>query len=292
MKERATSFTVTPLSPTLGGRVDGLDLSRPLNDATFATLRQCWHEAGGLLVIADQRLTPEAHIAFSRRFGPLFGEAEQLQDTLAKYLLPGHLAIYRVSNKVVDGVPQGRLRAGTYWHSDVSFRERPAMASLLYAIEIPSVGGDTLFANMAAAHDALSRPMREVLEGVRAVHAFAVAAATQYDPRDVIAADLRGGNAHDHPVVRTHPETGRKCLYVNPGFTARLVGFSEAESAAILEFLYAHGTRPEFIYRHRWSARDLVIWDNRCLMHYAVADYEGLGDRHMHRTTVIGDRPQ
>ena len=124
------------------------------------------------------------------------------------------------------------------------------------------------------------------------VHAFAVAAATQYDPRDVIAADLRGGNAHDHPVVRTHPETGRKCLYVNPGFTARLVGFSEAESAAILEFLYAHGTRPEFIYRHRWSARDLVIWDNRCLMHYAVADYEGLGDRHMHRTTVIGDRPQ
>jgi taurine dioxygenase len=165
------------------------------------------------------------------------------------------------------------------------------MASILYAIEIPPVGGDTLFASMAAAYDALSPSMRKRLRGLRAVHDFAVAAPASYSPEVIEQGDFDGRNRCLHPVVVTHPETGRRALFVNPGFTSHLQGFSREESRALLSFLYRHATRPEFVYRHRWRERDLLLWDNRCLMHYAVADYEGKGDRHMHRTTVIAEPP-
>ncbi len=284
-------FTVTPLSALAGAEVTGIDVSKPISDEEFSALKKAWLDHNGVLVIRDQTLTPEQHLAFSRRFGPLFGEAEQLQDTVKKYLLPGHPGIYRVSNKVEDGKPLGRARAGTYWHSDVSFRKRPAMASILYAIEIPPVGGDTLFASMSAAYDALSPAFKSKLEGLRAVHDFAVAAGTSYAPDVIERGDFDGQNRYIHPVVITHPETGRKALFVNPGFTAQVEGFGPEESRALLQFLYRHATQPEFVYRHRWRPRDLLIWDNRCLMHYAIADYEGKGSRYMHRTTVIAEEP-
>ena len=156
------SMTVNPLSPVLGAEVTGLDLSQPLGENLFSEIRQSWLEAGGLLVISGQRLTTAQHIEFSSRFGPLFGAPGEmaLQETVSRYLHPDHPEIYRVSNQVMDGEPQGRAKAGNYWHSDVSFKERPAAASILRAIKVPAVGGDTLFANMTAAYEALSEAMK------------------------------------------------------------------------------------------------------------------------------------
>jgi taurine dioxygenase len=288
------AHAIRRLSPVLGAEISGVDLALPISDAVFHQIRQAWHDHDGLLVIHGQRLTAEQHLAFSRRFGPLFGEADQFQESVLRYLHPDHPGIFRVSNKVEGGRPLGRARAGNYWHSDVSFREHPAAASLLYAIEIPASGGDTMFANMYRAYETLSEGMQRILDGVRAVHDFAVAAATSgtYRPDQLEDSDFDGRNRCVHPVVIGHPETGRKALFVNPGFTAGLHGFAADESAAVLRFLFDHATRPEVVYRHRWAKNDLVVWDNRCLMHYAVADYDGVGDRYMHRATVIAARPR
>ena len=154
------TLKVNRLCPALGAEILGLDAARPMEDEQFAEVRRIWCQNDGVLVLRDQHLTPEQHIGFSRRFGELFGDREQLQDTVTRFLLPGHPQIFRASNKIVDGQPQGRTRAGNYWHSDVSFRSRPAMASLLYAIEIPPLGGDTLFCNMYMAYERLSKPLQ------------------------------------------------------------------------------------------------------------------------------------
>ncbi len=298
------SFRKTPLTSHLGVEITGIDLAADLGtdpDSTadegaggnlFGDLKQAWLDAGGMMVIRDQTLTRNQHMAFSRRFGPLFHDPGQppLQDTVSRYLHPDHPQIYRVSNKVDEqGEPLGRARAGTYWHSDVSFRDRPAGASVLYGIEVPDHGGDTIFANMTAAYAALSDGFKAILDGLEAVHDFAVAAATQYAQPLVIEGDFDGANRSVHPVVRTHGETGRKSLYVNPGFTSHLKDFSAEESKAILQPLYDFATRPEFLYRHRWRSGDVVVWDNRCLMHYAIKDYTA--DRYMERCTAIGERP-
>ena len=284
-----------PLGP-LGIEITGIDIGADLNGAAgdnlFGEIRQAWLEAGGFMVLRDQKISQEQHIDFSRRFGPLFHDEGQppLQDTVSRYLHPKHPQLYRVSNKVdASGEAQGRARAGTYWHSDVSFRDRPAAASLLYGIEVPGIGGDTIFADMSAAYEALSDGMKAMLAPLKAVHDFAVAAATQYAKPVVIETDFDGANRAVHPVVRNHAETGRKSLYVNPGFTSHLDGFTAEESRAILEPLYRHATKPEFTYRHSWRPNDLVVWDNRSLMHYAVSDYTA--DRYLERTTVIGERP-
>ena len=282
-------LTVNRLSPALGAEVVGLDVAAPVCDEIFAQIRTSLCENDGVLVLRDQHLTPEQHIAFSRRFGELFGDREQLQDSVTKYLLPGHPQIFRASNKIVDGEPQGRTQAGNYWHSDVSFRPRSAMVSLLYAIQIPSLGGDTLFTNMYRAYEGLSVTLQEFLGGRQARHDFAVNTAVGFAHETIAQRDLAGENTCLHPVVRTHVESGRRCLFVNPGNTAHIEGLSPPESERLLEFLYQHSVQPEYIYRHQWVARDLMIWDNRCTMHYAIADYEE--DRYMHRTTVIGERP-
>lgn len=285
-------FKVNALSPVLAAEITGLDLSRPLGDNLVGDIRQTWLDAGGLLVFPGQSLTTEQHIRFSQSFGPLFGAKDQppLQETVSKYLHPDHPEIYRVSNQVENGQPRGRASAGTYWHSDVSFREVPPAASILHAIQIPETGGDTLFCNMTAAYEALSETMKEIIAPLKAQHDFAQTAATQFAKQNVIDDDLHGANRAVHPVVRTHPDTGKKCLYINPGMTTHLVGFHANESQALLDLLYAHATRPEFIYRHRYRQGDVVMWDNRSLMHYAVADY-GDQPRYMERTTGIGEAP-
>lgn len=287
-------FQTRPLGTHLGVEVTGIDLADGFGDNLAGELREVWLAHGGLMVVRDQaNLTTEGHIAFSKHFGELFGAkgGTPLQDTVSRYIHPVHPEIYRVSNKVdIAGEPLGRKGAGTYWHSDVSFRERPAQASILHACEIPDAGGDTLFANMTRAYETLSPAMQATLARLNAVHDFEVAAYTQYAKPIVVEDDLKGANRAVHPVVRTHAETGKKSLYVNPGFTSHLDGFSREESLWILEPLYRHATRPENVYRHSWSAHDLLVWDNRSLMHYAVADY-GDRPRYMERTTVIGERP-
>jgi len=275
------NFTVNPLSAVLGAEVLGADLSQPMDDSLFDGLRRAWLEANGVLVFRDQHLTPDQHVAFSRRFGPLE------KHVLAKYLLPGYPEIYRVSNKVEGGVPQGREKAGTYWHSDLSYMRPAALASLLYGIEIPPVGGDTMFCSLYAAYDALSPRMQAMLEGLNAVHDFGYASQGVFKAERANQQQLDAAPPVEHPVITTHPETGRKVLFVNPGFTSHIVDLEPAESRALLGFLFAHMTQPEFIYRHRWSVRDMVLWDNRCTMHYAVADYDAVGERYMHRTTVM-----
>jgi len=288
------SFTARPLSTHLGVEITGIDLAGAPGDNTVAALRSAWLEHGGLMVVRDQKhLSTEDHIAISKTFGPLFGAPDQppLQDTVSRYIHPDYPEIYRVSNKLdANGEPLGRKGAGTYWHSDVSFREAPASASILRAIEIPPIGGDTIFANMTKAFDDLSEAMKTLLRPLRAVHDFEVAAYTQYAKPIVVEDDLTGANRAAHPLVRTHAETGAESLYVNPGFTSHVEGFDSDESRWLLEPLYAHATRPEYLYRHNWREGDMLVWDNRSLMHYAVADY-GDAPRYMERTTCIGERP-
>lgn len=286
------SFTVNPLSPVLGAEITGLDIAQPMGENLAKDIRQSWLDAGGLLVIRDQTLTTEQHIQFSRHFGPLFGAPGEtpLQETVSRYLHPDHPEIYRVSNRVENGKPKGRAGAGTYWHSDVSFKQRPASASIMHAIEIPDIGGDTLFCNMTAAYEALSGAMKEMLAPLHAHHDFAQTAATQFAKPVVIEEDLKGDNRAIHPVVRTHGDTGRKSLYVNPGMTTGLDNFDDEESAVLLGFLFDHTTQPEFTFRHHYRQGDVVMWDNRSLMHYAINDY-GDQPRYMERTTSIGEKP-
>ena len=286
------SFTVNPLSPVLGAEITGLDIAQPMGENLAKDIRQSWLDAGGLLVIRDQTLTTEQHIQFSRHFGPLFGAPGEtpLQETVSRYLHPDHPEIYRVSNRVENGKPKGRAGAGTYWHSDVSFKQRPASASIMHAIEIPDIGGDTLFCNMTAAYEALSGAMKEMLAPLHAHHDFAQTAATQFAKPVVIEEDLKGDNRAIHPVVRTHGYTGRKSLYVNPGMTTGLDNFDDEESAVLLGFLFDHATQPEFTFRHHYRQGDVVMWDNRSLMHYAINDY-GDQPRYMERTTSIGEKP-
>lgn len=282
---------VTTLSPALGAEVTNIDTTL-IDDGEFQELRQAWLNAGGLLVIRDQQFHPEQQVEFARRFGPLFGEADQFQESVLKNLLPGQPALYRVSNKRdSSGQPLGRARAGTYWHSDVSFRRTPAQASLLYGIEVPEHGGDTQFASLTAAYKSLSPVMQSLLQPLDAVHDFRVAAASSgtYSEADLASGDFDGTNRWTHPVVVEHPETRQPTLYVNPGFTSHLDGFERNESDSILNYLYQHCQRAEFIYRHRWRPNDLLIWDNRCTMHCAVSDYTA--DRYLHRATVIADTP-
>lgn len=276
-------LTINSLSPVLGAEVVGLDLSSPISDAEFTELNQAWLDHNGVLVIRDQTLTPDEHIAFSKRLGELE------VHVVGQFLLDGYPEIYRVSTKVDDdGRPMGNPESGRYWHSDLSYLERPSKASLLYALELPPSGGDTMLASMYAAYDSLSPTMKGMLDGLTAVHdlghvgrLFSTGGPNQEQTAETPPVE--------HPIVRTHPETGRKALFVNPGFTTHIVQLARSESGALLEFLFAHATKPEFVYRHRWRLNDLLVWDNRCTVHHAVHDFHGTGHRHMHRTTVLGE---
>jgi len=287
-------YEIRPLTQGFGAEVFGLDLSAGFSDNLAQDLVGAWVDAGGLMVIHNQTLSSEQHIALSRHFGPLFGDPDEspLQDTVSRYIHPDHPEIYRVSNQVsTDGKPKGRKGAGTYWHSDVSFRDRPAQASLLHAKTIPPVGGDTIFADQTAAYEALSDGMKAILAPLFAWHDFEVAARTQYAKPVIVENDMDGANRARHPLVRTKPENNSKSLFVNPGFTSHIDGLDAAESRAILDFLYKHSIQPQFLYRHRWNEGDLLIWDNRSLMHFAVMDYPDDEPRYMERCTVIGESP-
>ncbi len=276
-------FTAKVLSPVLGAEVIGLDLSSPVSEAEFGRLNQAWLEHNGVLVIRDQVLTPEQHIAFSERFGDLE------EHVVSQFLLDGYPQIYRVSTKVDEhGKPMGNPEAGRYWHSDLSYLERPSKASLLYALELPPSGGDTMLASMYAAYESLSSTMKRILDGLTAVHDFGHVGRL-FSTGGPNRAQTAQRPPVEHPVVRTHPETGRKALFVNPGFTTHIVDMARSESDAVLEFLFAHATKPEFIYRHGWQLNDLLLWDNRCTVHHAVHDFCGTGHRHLHRTTVLGE---
>ncbi|MCW5736771.1 MAG: TauD/TfdA family dioxygenase [Enhydrobacter sp.] len=283
------SLVIQSVSPHIGAEVIGADLAQPVGDNLFRQLHQAWVDADGLLVIRDQRLTPEQQISFSRQFGELASAGDN--PVIQKYTLPGYPEIFRVSNKKQDGEPLGREDAGTYWHSDGTWQTFPSKASLLYGIEIPRVGGNTMFADLYQAWETLTPTMQHMVEGLKAVHAMANAGGTSFEREFTGKGDVVAAKTAIHPLVITHPDSGRKALFVNRGYTARIVGLSRPESDALLGFLFDHSTAPELVYRHTWRSRDLVIWDNRCTAHYAIPDYKAIGDRYLHRTSVKGDRP-
>ncbi|MCT9073553.1 TauD/TfdA dioxygenase family protein [Cupriavidus gilardii] len=282
-----TGFEIRPFEAPLGAEVVGLDLSQPLSDADFARIHRA-HLDHHVLVFRDQRITPDQQIAFSRRFGPL-----QIH-VLHQFQLPGHPEILIVSNVLKDGKPIGLGDAGHFWHSDLSYKEKPSLGSLLHAQELPAEGGDTLFANQHLAWETLPAELKRAVEGRQAEHTYLAryAELQQRSPwrPNLTAEQIAQVKPVLQPVVRTHPETGRRALFVSEHFTTRIVGLPDDESRALLDALFAHSVKPEFVYRHRWQPHDLVFWDNRSLLHLAAgcpADQR----RVMYRTTIEGDIP-
>jgi taurine dioxygenase len=272
------------LSPVMGVEIAGIDLSRPLDDRTFASVHDAFLR-NLLVCFPDQHLDQTQHVAFSRRFGDL------QVHVLDQYRSPTHPEIYVLSNVKKTGETTGEHpdKGTLVWHSDLSFQARPALATMLYGIEVPRAGGDTLFANMYAAYDALPAATKARIAGLRAIHDLDASRQRAGAP-PMTEQQRREAPPVEHPLVRTHPETGRKCLYISH-HAMRIVGLPEAESAALLEELMAHATRPEFVYAHRWRQGEVVMWDNRCTMHKAT-QYDAAGERRvMNRTVVKGDVP-
>ena len=274
------SIAVTPLTDAIGAEISGVDLAAALSDETVAEIRRAWLEHL-VVFFRDQVLGSEALLAFARRIG------EPVEYPFVKGI-DGFPEII-----VVSKLPDETVNFGGIWHSDTVYLERPPMGTMLLAREIPPYGGDTMFANMYAAYEALSPGMQRLLEGVRAVHSSALADVSK--TREDRIRDRGAGDDHEyvaeHPVVRTHPETGRKALYVNVAHTVRFADMTEDESRPLLRFLYEHSIRPELTCRFQWRAGSVALWDNRCAMHNPVNDYHGY-TRTMHRITLAGDLPR
>jgi taurine dioxygenase len=233
-------------------------------------------------------MEPAHHVAFSKRFGEL------IVHVLADFQLPGHPEILVISNKREGEKAIGVADAGRHWHSDQSYEPVPAMGSLLHAQELPPEGGDTLFVNMYAVLEAMPASMRSRIEGRSAIFGYArdykKFQANNPDRKDLTPAQIARLTGALHPIIRTHPETGRKALYVNEGHTVSIADMDEGEAEQLLQELFAFSTREEFIYRHKWHPHDFLFWDNRCTMHHATS-YDRKYTRHLLRTTVKGDRP-
>jgi taurine dioxygenase len=273
------ALDVRPVAGALGAEIHGLDLSRPLDAATVAAIRAALLEHL-VIFFHGQALEPAQQLAFARAFGEPV-EYPQLKG----------LPDFPMITPVVK-LEHERVNFGGIWHSDTTYLERPPMGSMLYALEVPPRGGDTLFANQYLAYETLSEGLRRVLDGLVGVNTSTKAAASRTrEDRMRAAGEALKVLAGEHPVVRTHPETGRKALYVNVGHTERFRGWSEEESRPLLEYLFAHQVRPEFTCRFRWAPGSLAFWDNRCTQHNPVNDYHGFR-RVMHRVTLAGDAPR
>ena len=283
----ATGVQIRAFDAPLGAEVLGLDLSQPLDEPDFARIRQA-HLDYHVLVFRDQRITPDQHIAFSRRFGPL-----QIH-VLKQFQLAQHAEILVVSNIIENGAPIGLGDAGHFWHSDLSYKETPSLGSLLHAQELPQEGGDTLFSNMHLLWDGLPVHLRRAVEGRRAEHTY-LAKYAELQRRNPWRPNLSAEQIAEvkpviHPVVRVHPETGRKALFVSEHFTTRIVDLPEDESRALLDELFSYVSLPGHVYRHQWQPHDLVFWDNRSVQHLAAGCPDGMR-RKLYRTTVEGDVP-
>lgn len=275
------SIDIHPLSPALGAQISGVDLSRDLTGEQRNAIEQALLDHQ-VLFFRDQPITPQQQARFAANFGdlhihPIYPNVPEQPEVLI------------LDTAVTD------VRDNAIWHTDVTFLPTPALGAVLSAKQVPAYGGDTLWASGIAAFEALSRPMQMLLDGLTATHDF-----TRSFPLERFgntAEDLarweetrRKNPPLSHPVIRTHPVSGRKALFVNDGFTTRINELEAAESEAILKLLFAHGTRPEFTLRWRWQANDVAMWDNRVTQHYAVDDYRPQR-RVMHRATILGDAP-
>lgn len=279
------SITVAPEASGFGATVSGLDLSRPLPAEVLAEVKTAW-AAHSVLSFPDQPLSLEALEAFTQAIGP-FGHDPFIAP------MPGHPNVLELRREADEKA----TNFGAGWHSDWSFQPEPPAATLLRSEVVPPVGGDTLFADCARAFEALTPAYQALLAPLRAVHT----AAWAYGTKGVFARETEqrtmkilvspeADKTQAHPLVRTHPVTGRKALYVSPVYTHGIEGMTHAESASILKFLFDHITQERFVYRHHWTPGRLLMWDNRCTVHFAEGGYDG-HLRVMHRTTVAGERP-
>jgi len=272
-----SALKIRRVAGALGAEISGVDLSADLPDAVIAQIRRALVEHQ-VIFFRDQSLTPERQVAFGRRFGPL---------NIHPYVsgMPGHPEVMEIIKE-----PEDKVNFGGGWHSDMSFLETPAIGSILHAVELPDYGGDTLFASQAAAFEALSPALRATLEGLNAVHS----ASREYSAKghsaqkrktmSVVEAEGQVGE-FVHPVVKAHPETGRKALFVNPAFTMRFDGWTKRESKPLLDFLFEHCRYEGFTCRFSWTPGAVAFWDNRSVWHFALNDYPGQR-RHMRRVTV------
>ncbi len=277
---RNAPFEIKPIAGALGAELHGIDLSRDLPDETIAAVRQALLDHL-VIFFRDQDLPPDRFLALARRFG------QPIEYPFLKGLegFPEIITVSKLENETVN--------FGGVWHSDTTYLEQPPMATLLVAREVPEAGGDTIFANQYLAYDRLSPAMQALLADLKGVASSAKAdsSRTREDRiRSDGSADARKVLIAEHPVVRTHPETGRRALFVNVAHTVGFAGLSTDESAPLLNYLFQHQIRPEFTCRFRWRPGSLAIWDNRCAQHYAVNDYAGQR-RIMQRITLGGDRP-
>jgi taurine dioxygenase len=277
------TMQTTRIAGSLGAEISGVSLAENLSDETVHEIRQALLEHL-VVFFRDQTLTPEQQIAFARRFGPLEEHdfVKGMQD-------------YPEIIRVVKEADETTLNFGGAWHSDVTHQQCPALGSVLYAIDVPPYGGDTLFSNQYLAYETLSSGMKEMLDGMIAIHTargpFAPDGRSKGNWKNMqVETSERAYEEMEHPVIRTHPETGRKLLFVNRTFTTRFKDMTEQESAPLLEYLFRHASQERFTCRFRWTPGAVAFWDNRAVLHYALNDYTGYR-REMHRVAISGDRP-
>lgn len=278
-----THIQTTRIAGALGAEVSGVSLADDLADDVIAEIRRALLEHLAIF-FRGQNLTPEQQIAFAKRFGPL-----EEHDFVKG--LPEHPEIIRV----VKEADETSMNFGGAWHSDVTHQECPALGSVLYALDVPPHGGDTLFANQYLAYETLSPGMQRMLEGLTGVHTargpFGPEGRSRTNWKNMrVETSEKALEEMEHPVIRTHPETGRKALFVNRTFTVRFKDMTEKESAPLLEYLFEHASREELTCRFRWTRSAVAFWDNRAVLHHALNDYAG-HRREMHRVAISGDRP-
>jgi taurine dioxygenase len=268
-----------PLAPAIGAEIIGVDLSQPVSDETFARILDVWHQ-NLVILLRDQHLSEDDQVGFGERFGPPAVSHTRRYTTKNPAVMV--ISNIRENGQLIGALPDGEMN----FHTDQCHQERPAMASMLYSLEVPSKGGNTLFANGYRAYETLPAAIKQRIEGRKALNA--------YDYEN--ASTRRGTKLREgipscwHPIVRTHPDTRRKALYVNRLMTVAIEGMSDAESEELLEVLFEHQEQPQFIYEHVWRPHDVLLWDNRCALH-ARTDFSANERRLMRRLTILGEKP-
>ena len=271
------------LSYPLGAEVCDVDVAKPMGEQSFGEIYRAFLD-NGILLFRNQDITREQHIEFSRRFGEL-----DRHESLPRDRHPKYRELLMVTNEPkTDGSPSDTKYTGRQWHSDMSFTTEPSLGSLLKSYAVPEVGGDTLFANMYMAYDALSDGMKKLIANLHGIHLSGTRKlANDNSGVERMQEQKKINPPVAQPVVRAHPETGRKALYIGEK-VKRFDGMTDEESRPLIDYLVRHATKPEFVYRHQWRKNDIVVWDNRCTMHQALGDFDDTQLRHMERTTVLG----
>jgi taurine dioxygenase len=270
-----------PLSPALGAEIRGVDLSQEISDGEFREIEKVWHDHL-VILLRGQDLDEDRQVAFARRFGELSPIHTDHHSATNKAVM--YIGNRKQDGKIIGALPLGEMQ----FHSDQCYQERPAMGTMLYSIEIPAEGGNTLFANGYAAYDALPPEVQKIIEGKKAVQVYDYGGGV-LDRKHMVAPEA--GMSFAHPVARSHPATGRKALYVNRLMTHHIEGLPEEEGERLLELMFSTLERPQFIYEHRWRVGDLLLWDNRCSLH-ARRDFNPGENRWLRRVTIKGDRPR